>query len=66
VLEAKRVLCCDPYVPDTSLVSLERVLGESDMLFVGTPHKVYRGLNIPPDKHVVDVWGCLKSEPTGS
>ena len=58
-LEARRVLCCDPYVNDPTFVPMERVLNESQFLFVGTPHKAYRGLKIPADKHVIDVWSCL-------
>ena len=58
-LEARRVLCTDPYVPDPELVPLERVLAESDVLFVATPHRRYRGLVPPPEAHVVDIWGCL-------
>lgn len=62
-LEAKQVLCTDPYVPDDSLVPLPRVLEEADILFVATPHKVYRQLSIPPDKIVIDIWNCLARPP---
>jgi len=58
-LAAKRVLCTDPYVNDPTLVPLERVLAEADILFVGAPHKTYRGLKIPAGKKVVDVWDCV-------
>lgn len=58
-LESKRVLCTDPYVQDNSLVPLERVMKEADVIFVGTPHKQYRSLRIPPGKHIIDVWNCL-------
>lgn len=60
-LEAARVLCTDPYVPDPSLVPIERVLSEADVLFVATPHRSYRELKIPDDKTVIDVWNCLPS-----
>jgi len=53
-----RVLGTDPYVDDPRLVSLECVLEESDVLVLGAPHKVYRGLQIG-GKDVVDVWGAL-------
>ncbi len=53
-----RVVCTDPYVQDDRLVSLDRVLGESDILIMGAPHKAYRGLEIG-GKDVVDVWGAL-------
>jgi UDP-N-acetyl-D-mannosaminuronic acid dehydrogenase len=55
---ARRVLCTDPYVTvDESLVSLERVLKECDLLIVGAPHQAYRDLRaLQP---VVDVWNLL-------
>jgi hypothetical protein len=48
-------------VKDPSLVPLERVLAESDVLFVATPHRCYR--NLPPieGKAVIDIWSCLQS-----
>lgn len=58
-LHARKVLCTDPYVKDKSLVPLERVIAESDVLFVATPHRGYRTLEIPPGKHVFDVWSVL-------
>jgi UDP-N-acetyl-D-mannosaminuronic acid dehydrogenase len=58
-LEAREVLCTDPYVPDPSLVPLERVLAESQVLFVATPHRVYRQLPPLEGKTVIDVWSCL-------
>jgi UDP-N-acetyl-D-mannosaminuronic acid dehydrogenase len=53
-----RVLCTDPYVRDDRLVSLEQVLGESDVLILAAPHRAYRGLEIG-GKDVVDIWGAL-------
>jgi len=53
-----RVLATDPYVADDRLVSLDCVLKESDILILGAPHKVYRGLEIG-GVDVVDVWGAL-------
>jgi UDP-N-acetyl-D-mannosaminuronic acid dehydrogenase len=52
---ARSVLCTDPYVTvDESLVPLERVLSECDVLVVGAPHNAYRELET--DLPVVDVW----------
>lgn len=59
-LEARAVLCTDPYVDDPSLVPLERVLAESDVLFVATPHRCYRNLPPPGGKVVIDIWNCLQ------
>ncbi len=58
-LEARRVLCTDPYVPDPALVPLERVLAEADILFVGAPHQAYRQLAIRPGVRLIDVWSFV-------
>lgn len=59
-LEAREVLCTDPFVPDGTLLPLERVLAEADVLFVATPHKAYRELPPIEGKLVIDVWNCLR------
>lgn len=63
-LETRRVLCTDPYVPDPTLVPVERVLAEADVLFLATPHRAYRGLRIPEGKVLYDVWNCAASAKT--
>ena len=65
-LESRRVLCTDPYVEDSTLVPLEQVLAEADVLFVATPHRAYRGLAIRPEVCVVDVWSCLGRPPVAA
>ena len=58
--EAAEVLCTDPYVDDPNLVPLEEVLGRSDILVLGTPHRVYKDLKVPSRVDVVDVWNFLQ------
>ena len=58
-IEARRTLCHDPYIHDPEFASLEKVLAESDVLIVATPHPEYRGLRIPEGKVSVDIWSCL-------
>jgi UDP-N-acetyl-D-mannosaminuronic acid dehydrogenase len=60
-LESRRVLCTDPYVPDPSLAPLERVMAEADVLFLATPHRIYRELQIPEGKLLFDVWSWIRS-----
>ena len=57
LVEAKEVLCTDPYVPDPKLVPLEEALQRADVIILGAPHSAYRDLAIPGEKVVVDVWG---------
>lgn len=50
-----RVLCHDPYVPDSDLQPLDTVLKESDVLIIGAPHKMYRDISME-GREVVDIW----------
>ncbi len=52
---AREVLCTDPYVTvDPTLVSLDRVLSECDLLIVAAPHAAYR--DVRAEQPMVDVW----------
>jgi len=55
-VEAREVVCTDPYVPDPALVPLEEALERADIIILGVPHSVYRDLELPSGKTVVDVW----------
>lgn len=59
-LEAKRVICTDPLVRDPTLVPLETVVSEATVIFVGTPHAVYRKLAIPESTKLFDVWNHVQ------
>jgi UDP-N-acetyl-D-mannosaminuronic acid dehydrogenase len=55
---AARVLTTDPYVAvDDSLLPLEDVLEQSDLLVIGAPHRQYQ--NLSASVEVVDVWNLL-------
>ena len=62
-MEARKVICTDPFVPDPTLVPVESVLAEADVLFLATPHKAYRQLRIPPGKVLYDVWNWIAETP---
>src|ERR1700683_155531 len=57
MVEAREVLCTDPYVVDAKLVPLEDAVRRADIVILGAPHAAYRDLGLPDDKVVVDVWG---------
>jgi len=64
LFEAKEVLCSDARISDRDLISSDELIRRSDMIIVGTPHREYRSLQIPPEKIFVDVWnmsgkGCV-------
>jgi UDP-N-acetyl-D-mannosaminuronic acid dehydrogenase len=58
LLEAKKVLCTDPLVPDPDLTPLAEVLDQADLLIVGTPHDCYKGLKFK--QPVIDVTDTIK------
>jgi len=54
--EAADVFCTDVYIKDPTFLPLEEVIHRSDLLFIGTPHREYRTLNVPDSKPVIDIW----------
>ncbi len=58
IAKAARVLCTDPFVTvDPSLVSLETVLAEADLIIIAAPHKTYATLE--SGKPIVDLTNLL-------
>jgi UDP-N-acetyl-D-mannosaminuronic acid dehydrogenase len=57
MVEAREVLCTDPYVVDEKLVPLQEALERADVIVLGAPHSIYRDLEVSEDKALVDVWG---------
>lgn len=54
--KAKNVLTSDPYVQnDPDLVTVEELLGRSDLIIIGAPHSEYATLFV--DVPLVDIWG---------
>jgi UDP-N-acetyl-D-mannosaminuronic acid dehydrogenase len=60
-MEAKEVLCHDPYLPQDGLVPLDELVARSDIIILATPHTQYRSLDRGrlKDKVVVDIWRAL-------
>jgi UDP-N-acetyl-D-mannosaminuronic acid dehydrogenase len=61
-MEAKEVLCHDPYLPQQGLVALDELIERSDVIIVATPHTQYRSLERKnlTGKVVVDIWRALQ------
>ena len=57
--ECRRVLCTDPYIKDSSFVTLDEALREADIVFLGAMHREYRDLAI--DKPVIDLFRFLQN-----
>jgi UDP-N-acetyl-D-mannosaminuronic acid dehydrogenase len=65
-VEAMEVFCTDPYVEDQCLVPLEKAIQNSDILIVGAPHAIYRDIDIPAGKVVLDPWNFLPARQMAS
>jgi UDP-N-acetyl-D-mannosaminuronic acid dehydrogenase len=55
-VEAKEVLCTDPFVPDSTLISLDEAVRRADIIVLGAPHSAYHDVAIAPGKVVIDIW----------
>jgi len=62
-VEAKRVLCTDPYISEPSFVPLTQALDETDVIILGAPHNDYRNLRFRDQQVVVDVWNFWPTQP---
>ncbi|MGD0891226.1 MAG: nucleotide sugar dehydrogenase [Terracidiphilus sp.] len=61
-VEARTVLCTDPFISDPRFVSVEEAVEKADVIILGAPHSAYRGLTFPASKKVVDVWGFWRQK----
>ena len=60
-MSARNVLTTDPFVTtDPAVLPLDKVVDESDILILCTPHAAYKEADLK-GKPVVDVWGFLKN-----
>jgi UDP-N-acetyl-D-mannosaminuronic acid dehydrogenase len=56
-LHARKVSCTDPFISDPAFVPLEDAVDAADVIILGAPHSIYRGLRFGPEKIVIDPWG---------
>lgn len=54
-IEAKKVLCHDPYIQDPRFANLDEIRKGADIVVLATPHSEYRN-ETWEDKEMVDVW----------
>jgi UDP-N-acetyl-D-mannosaminuronic acid dehydrogenase len=65
-VEALEVLCTDPYISESSFVPLETAIRKADIVIVGAPHAVYRDLEIPAEKILIDPWNFFPARQLAS
>ena len=57
-----KVYYSDEFAKNPDFVSKEELINSSDVVIVGVPHSAYKGLIIPDNVEVVDLWGVTKKE----
>lgn len=59
-IEAKNILCADPFVHDPDFVTEEAAIADADIIVIGAPHSSYKNLEIDvKSKIVVDIWNLF-------
>jgi UDP-N-acetyl-D-mannosaminuronic acid dehydrogenase len=53
------VLYSDEFATDPTFISKEELVARARVVIVGVPHSAYRGLAVPTEVEVVDLWGVL-------
>jgi UDP-N-acetyl-D-mannosaminuronic acid dehydrogenase len=61
-VEAREVLCSDPYVKEPYIVPAEIAINGADIVILGAPHSVYADLVIPKGKTVIDIWNFWRTK----
>jgi UDP-N-acetyl-D-mannosaminuronic acid dehydrogenase len=56
-VEARNVLCTDPFITDPRFVTVEEAIEKAEVIILGAPHSAYKELKFPAEKKVVDIWG---------
>jgi len=51
----------DEYAKDSSFVSKEELINSCDVVIVAIPHSAYKGLDIPKNTEVLDLWKITKN-----
>ncbi len=54
-----QVYYSDEFAKDSTFVSKEKLIQSCDIIIVATPHSIYKGLVIPNNIEVIDIWGVV-------
>lgn len=49
----------DEFAKDPTFISKEKLIECSQVIIVAVPHSAYKGIVIPKDKEIVDLWGVV-------
>ena len=55
IFRGANVLCCDDFVNDSTFVSQDELIEQSDIVIIGAPHKMYRSIDFNNVK-LINIW----------
>tara|TARA_Y100000031_G_C8115741_1_gene335762 strand:- start:248 stop:862 length:615 start_codon:yes stop_codon:yes gene_type:complete len=55
-----QVYYSDEYTKDPTFIPKEKLIESSDVIIVAVPHSAYKGITIPDNVEVVDLWSVTK------
>ena len=55
-----KVFYSDEFAKNSDFVSKEELVNQSEVIIVAVPHSAYKGMVIPKNKEVVDLWNIVK------
>ena len=59
---SKKVYCSDEFIKEENFVLKQKLIKESDIIIIATPHDAYKNLKFPKNKIVVDIWSLYNNE----
>ena len=59
---SKKVTCSDEFFKEENFIPKEKLIKESDIIIIATPHNTYKNLKFSKNKIVVDIWSLYKNE----
>ena len=55
-----KIYMSDDFVDIKSKINKNMLIKNSDIIILGTPHKVYKNIKIPKKKYLIDTWGFFE------
>jgi UDP-N-acetyl-D-mannosaminuronic acid dehydrogenase len=47
----------DEYYLNKNNITKEQLIAKSDIIIIGAPHKIYKKINYPKNKNIINIWG---------
>ena len=58
IFRGAKVLCCDDFVNDSTFISQDELIEQSDIVIIGAPHESYNKIDFTHVK-LINIWDLL-------